>query len=405
MNRFQGPYSGGSGQKVPPIKNRGSMSSPMGSPKNLRFPFRFNSLARLGQAMWKRAPSPYIRLMNIDPARTNRASRRADTYLTQFMPEWYHQSGLYNYAGWKEVWNASPGYGYSEPIPARPAYCPGYHKITSCNGLDGVIGRQVNLCDFTTFDIEPIPVLGPNPTGALGFSTWIGVFPGVGYYMQSIWGRNQDPEPYYGPYYPPFPQWPATEYTVVSPIAPDEFEDADPLGLPYPVPLMDPLGPVGRLGPARGYTRLAPYSDVATNYELAKGGGFTRTPGVHHNVPPGSGKKEKKFDLYGNGAYRALANAMGKFSEGREAMDDIAKAIPHNPCKGLSPGKKAACILANSDKIYWNEAVKNLLVDQLQDRVIGTLSGGATRNFKGAGLLIGGRGYGVSRFASMNSPK
>lgn len=399
MNRFQGPYSGGSGQKVPPVRGSGPLSAPMGRPKRLTYPLRLPSpFARYAKEYPGLAASPYIRLMNIDPMKTNRFGRMADAYLQQFMPEW---TGI-GYKG--DDWKQPIGPVGKIQHPFIPADCPGYFKITFCDGHDGQPGRQVNLCGFTTTDPGPAPVLGPDGVGVQSFSTWSGPFGSI-YFMESIWSRKLDPQPAYGPWIPQFPKVDGTPppgpYYTIWP----QVEEGDPLGFP-----LDPLPAPARLSPRLppvAHRYVPKYGVPANQYALTRsGGGFVKTPVVHNNLPPGPGEKEKKFDLYGNPAYRAFANAAGGFSEMREGMKDIAGAIPGNPCKGLSPGKLAACILDNADKINWSLALQNLLKDQLSDRIIGTMSSKTTKNFKRAGLLIGGRGYGLSRYGQGgNGPK
>lgn len=97
--------------------------------------------------------------------------------------------------------------------------------------------------------------------------------------------------------------------------------------------------------------------------------------------PPPLGTKEKK--LRAIGAYAAIAQkAMQATTEGLDYLDALHDALPDKfkarpkwtkelGWRAASPQAKARALYDNFDQINWNEAVKNLIFNEVGDRILG----------------------------------
>lgn len=120
------------------------------------------------------------------------------------------------------------------------------------------------------------------------------------------------------------------------------------------------------------------------------------TPGTHIHVPA---SPDKKIILH----YGALGNIYGGITEAGDLIDSLSKAIPGNPCgKHKRIHEKAMCVWRNRGNINLPQAAKNILLNQLQDTVIGTIGGigkKAVRNAANRGYYRGAVGFqGGDRF-------
>lgn len=118
--------------------------------------------------------------------------------------------------------------------------------------------------------------------------------------------------------------------------------------------------------------------------------------------PPEKGTKETK--LRGLAPFiGAVQGAFHAVTEGLDALDALHNALPkqyqakavmrNGKWWNASPQAKAEALYRNYDKVDWNEAVKNLIVNHYVDKFIGSVSGGAKRGLDNTpiGRIVGGR--------------
>lgn len=364
-----------------------------------------------------------LTLYQLDPRAAVAASSSADAYLTQFLPEWYNKPGWYNLEGWKNLLGfsktpGSPG-GYILPYPGGAGWVVPYCQIT-----DG---------PWTAMATAPIGA--PSPCTLLAIRVPSAAYgdpipAGTNTVMFGNFNASQtrmSQEKLFFIDHPTAP-WPYTQPkpTVYSPlpvegqVMPVGFNDPAFQGVGAP----DPLPEDKRLAPARS-PLVPPYGVPARTVTLTAPGGAGVPPavtygnGVHNNLPPGPGKKEHKIDLYGapGSLTRKLGNLGGSLSELKDFINAVSDSIGtgyspraglrevKNPCKGLPLHEKISCVVQNAGHINWRLAIHNLAVNELQDRAIGMASKKINSNFAKKGLLVGGRGYTISRYATGNNPQ
>lgn len=95
---------------------------------------------------------------------------------------------------------------------------------------------------------------------------------------------------------------------------------------------------------------------------------------AHDRQPPWPSTREEKKKLL----YHA-AKARDFLTETKDAVDAVADAIKGRPCKGTID-KKMACIYRNRELIDWDQAIKNLVINQVEDAVIGRALGLADKS-------------------------
>lgn len=418
--RFQGPYRmpKGSGARVPPSKGGGSLAQPMGAPKKFdargsyRDAFTSRAFAAAAECLAKKWGSPYVALANIDPAATRAGAAVLNRQLEQLLPTWLYSPGL-DVKSWSRQGqrgaNTDPRWylpGLTNPNPGVPdsnvLYCPSAFNPSrrAINDYGPEVGMLWNTCGVF------VPPLPSSPPDTMLFHI---VKPG-----EPLWSPTE-----YG-------KW-ATVMLIRAPLnAPYVGLNGGPIpdyllpkvqGRALPTPALDPaseLWPQTELAPAYGgegpygRVRLAPYQKpvlggMSISARVDPGGRMGPPvigPAPPHNVvPPGKGEKERKINLNGDRLTKFIGDWGGKLSEFKDALNALADAIPHHPCKGLALQDKVVCVLRHADRINPAQAAYNLALNDLQDKVIGKMSHITNRNFGKAGYNKFGRGRSISRFA------
>lgn len=108
-------------------------------------------------------------------------------------------------------------------------------------------------------------------------------------------------------------------------------------------------------------------------------GRVTFAPPTHANVPPRQRERERKIN---SGSLVAATAIYGALTESIDAVDSIYEAIPSSARRASGPIGKVEAIYANFDKIDWVEAIKNLLENQLEDRIVGRSIGATTKAYR-----------------------
>lgn len=376
---YQGKYYGGGGYKhtydprrVNPIPKRSMFS--MGTRGFGPFAGAFANLAEL------------------DPGRSKSASRTADAYLTQFLPDgywdpwgflsqWFNQPNpagaarLSVPAGWIIDgcdFNPGPGfYGMGQwpggPWPANIAPC----NVSVIGATHEVIGSPIaatsTQAQLTTSN-NPFP---PSTDGRPYFK------------IRRLSGSA-------------IPQW-------VQPV-----KNTLPLTQPFVdvVPMPVDYGPAGERT-ARG---LMPYEiEVPLQMGFSRNLPPTVGTGVHQFRPPNSNEKEDKVEFPG----KALGSAYGALTEAMDALECMEKAVKfkksprhgadRQPVKVAGAYARVRRVLDQVDRGNFSvPAFAECFAENfLTDMAVGKLSGAANRNFnrspynprRSSGIPWGAGGY------------
>lgn len=117
----------------------------------------------------------------------------------------------------------------------------------------------------------------------------------------------------------------------------------------------------------------------------------TPRPGRHYKRPPGSNEREKKKNLNRGAFYRILNGLVGFVGEAGDFVDAVYDALPPKVrrWKGrdgkwrdrdANPITKAERIFNNLDKLDVDKAIENIIANQLEDKLIGSLASGARKD-------------------------
>lgn len=228
-----------------------------------------------------------------------------------------------------------------------------------------------------------------------------------------IWGRNGQPGEVKGkmiahrPFYAPW-------------FVPGLLPWVDPMSTPLGLPSADPVAPPYRAIPAK---RVNPYRSSTERsswgprtlrvegvrlrpYQMAVGRVSVRVDarGVHQGpvraaaharMPPRRGEREAK-PRFGGPLAHALHNALGKVTEAMDWVNALWWALPDEyRTKGFTNSlDKAKDIFLHLDKMRWDVAAKNIILMEIQDRVIGKISKTASSGPRKYGLDFGVTGLG-----------
>lgn len=137
----------------------------------------------------------------------------------------------------------------------------------------------------------------------------------------------------------------------------------------------------------RPYPRFHGYRRAAVSHlfyekadgSIGRGGPPGGTRSTHREVPTKTEKKTKKKLGF------ALIGAYHKVTEINDLVDALADAIPRNPCGNLPGFRKLLCVVNNWDKIDAQEAAINVLVNEIEDRIVGRAQGKLSDALRRAG--------------------
>lgn len=99
------------------------------------------------------------------------------------------------------------------------------------------------------------------------------------------------------------------------------------------------------------------------------GGGRTRPP-KYRRKPPAKGEREVKWATTAGRAMMVAAYAASLITESRDFVSAIYEALPdHRKRSGLAPHEKALAILRHLDEVDPGQAILNLVIEGLLDRI------------------------------------
>ena len=164
--------------------------------------------------------------------------------------------------------------------------------------------------------------------------------------------------------------------------------------LPYPLqPYRQPnpdrspsedrdAGNVPRTNPlVRNNPQVVPTNNTRNDVESSKSPGVSAhlTP-THSRTPPGPGVKEKKATA-GKGILNLVRAAFHAMTEACDAVEAIYDALPSGERLKYRPGKPITChekalhLAANLEHVDIAQAIKNLILNGIEDKILGTLFG------------------------------
>lgn len=180
---------------------------------------------------------------------------------------------------------------------------------------------------------------------------------------------------------------------VLDPLLVPPGSFVDPAPVPYSlIPLLDGVGLSA--GSERSFSgqpslerQLAGYARPSKLLEITvnSDGSIDKGPptnGVHLDLPPGPGVKEKK-----SATARALGQAVGAFmdvtSEGKEILDILYESLPkYTKIKsgaGGNPFLRAKTLFLHADEIDLSKAIPDLIWNHYSDKVIGRAFGAVSK--------------------------
>lgn len=99
------------------------------------------------------------------------------------------------------------------------------------------------------------------------------------------------------------------------------------------------------------------------------GGGPPRIVGNdHHAKPPRKGERERKIQ---SRSARVAAEVYDAITEGVDFVDALHKSLPKHLRRGRSASGKLADLWDHWDRVGVNQAIANLLYNQVEDKLIG----------------------------------
>lgn len=171
-----------------------------------------------------------------------------------------------------------------------------------------------------------------------------------------------------------------------------------PPAIPYTLLPRRPLNKWPQ-GPSAGYgPKVGPKVGPSPPYIIipdASGDTGPNEPGPHIRKPPEKGTKERKKALDAAGF---AASLYGSLTEVGDWVDAINKALPVHLRSHGGLTDKIENLYENFEAIDLETAIKELILNEIQDRVVGKIGGltkKGTRKAAEAGYYAGGRGLGA----------
>lgn len=337
----------------------------------------------------------YAALATLNPADTRSASRTADAYLTQFLPD-----------GYFDPWGVLMSWFGRRPAPP-PLRTAGYvfgaaWKLVCGAPEINMVPSGVGFTPYTGHVPANINACGTGTVGAQNAPYGTAV-PPEALFVQECVSNN------------PFPSTDGFPYQVHSRIVSDGTPDAVylPWTGPMTLPLAQPFDEVSEVPaeygqPQESPRRLLPYQIAVRQIEFRHGKPPKAGPGVHTVMPPSPREKEDKGEFPG----KALAEGYGVLTEINDALDCLQKNIkfPKSPRHGAS--RQPLPSQRMQDRIAWvldqtsrgNLDVAGFMAcyvqSQATDAAVGKLAGPAARQLNrnpynprrqsGLGMMAGG---------------
>ena len=137
--------------------------------------------------------------------------------------------------------------------------------------------------------------------------------------------------------------------------------------------------------------------ETQPTYNFGTDGKTVQPPPVVRE-PPKKGEKEKKAATFG-GAARLLQKWFHRATETGDLVDALIEALEGEPCKKVSGlHNKMSCLAKNWDKLDLAEALKNVVTNEIEDRIIGRLQRAAAEAGRNVNKGLGKGDHPVNPF-------
>lgn len=335
----------------------------------------------------------FAALATLNPADTRHASRTADAYLTQFLPDGYFDpwSMVNAWFNWGPAPGTHPPDGFYHFGPSWSVYCSGGYVP----GIAGV-------------GLYPPPPGGPLngiPCGVSAIAAQNASYgtPVLAHhtFVQECTSNHPFPSTDGRPY--------LSHTRAVSPGYPDAVFVTGTGVLPMTQPFDEPVSaPVDYGQPQEKPQRLKPYQIGVRQIEFSGRRPPRNGPGVHNVLPPSRGEKEDKGQFPG----RAIAEAYGKLTEVGDALDCLEKNIKYPKGQRYGASRQPRGSKRIQDRVAWvldqtsrgNLDVPGFMAcfvqNQATDALVGIPAGAAARQLNrnpynprrqsGLGFMSGG---------------
>lgn len=282
-------------------------------------------------------------------------------------------SGAHQPVHW--TWDAGPSGGWAEGHPGAHDLAFAQDRMTLLRVLADTLGQAPGEELWGVIGVHPVPATTENPVIANGRSVFLGEFveiePGV--YQTT-----------------PDSGWGMTEGAAVSqhPVT----VTPQPLRLaPLPLRPWVPARAVpGRKEPGRfveqdwrGYRLADPPASggtVTTEYTAQGRRAVSAPPPLR--TPPPKGTRERKLRVT-NPTFARFLRGVWAYTETVDVIEAVHGALPRGYRRHSDPLGMLQDIFSGIQKMDPGKLAENLITNEIEDRVIGRLSGGAGRALRG----------------------
>lgn len=411
MANFQGPYQmpkGASG-RVPPvgggtIANSG-VNPPAGGWPRGRAPAWPGYGAALNRARGSigNFGSFAAWLANVDPGRSRHAARAWNAYLSQFLPGWYYRDGWWNYSGWsrQKQPGVSPGWYVPSPWCRWAPGAPWCSQVYEAWGAVLQAGEDPSCANVDSCSAAGLPYAMPIDNTLVPYSPFNITVISVGELIGVDWGQRNGafacPPTPFGSHPTEVPQY--RTGAIVLPQPEGEPEPSYYSETQYQTQTQTSVGLKGSYQVA-ARTVAFTYHSPAPGEQAGGSGGVSDGGGVHNQLPPPPGTKERKVKAN----YGAAGAAYGFVTEVQDMSDCLVKALKAGGAKGRAPGRwdlpgRAMWIAKNSgflDDKAMGAFIECVATQEVGDSLMGAASRGIDRRFRAAGYN-GLRGFNGGR--------
>lgn len=270
----------------------------------------------------------------------------------QLQPEWYVRP---------ERWVPAPGYiCYSYNPAIDNGSCDEYH-------LASFASTNSTVCSTWHYQNQAFSTFQPTNRGRAWGPKQGGVYGCLRYNMAHVAAYPDSV---------PAAQRNPTRYPRYVIPVPEAFTSP----LPDPAAFAEPAGPV--VPPPDLPLYAEPAIERRPNGQVVEA--------VHYNVRPKPGEKERKRRVPIGAAASLASKIFHAATEGMDFVDVIFEALPKNRQEGAKrPDQKLKAIWDYFDELDWGDVAANFVINQLEDRIVGTImsaeAGGSVTNRYKAG--------------------